>query len=80
MQRFTNIAAVLLFIALTLTACAQLTGANSEWSTLIDGNSGLDNFNRIGDANWRAQDGAIVADKGRGGYLVSKNSDRKSVV
>ncbi len=29
---------------------------------------------RVGDANWRAQDGAIVADKGKGGFLVSKNS------
>ena len=74
MPRLTRITALLLFIALTLTACAQLSGGNSEWTTLIDGNSGLDNFNRIGDANWRAQDGAIVADKGRGGYLVSKNS------
>src|SRR5207247_1655474 len=27
-----------------------------------------------GDANWRAEDGAIVADKGKGGFLVSKNS------
>ena len=74
MPRLTHITALLLFIALTLSACAQLSGGNSEWTTLIDGNSGLDNFNRIGDANWRAQDGAIVADKGRGGYLVSKNS------
>jgi len=31
----------------------------------------LDNWNRIGDANWRAEDGAIVADKGKGGHLVS---------
>ena len=74
MPRLTRITALLLFTALTLTGCAQLSGGNSEWTTLIDGNSGLDNFNRIGDANWRAQDGAIVADKGRGGYLVSKNS------
>jgi hypothetical protein len=42
--------------------------------TLIDGDKGLENFARIGDANWRAQDSAIVADKGKGGYLVSKHS------
>jgi hypothetical protein len=42
--------------------------------TLIDGERGLENFNRIGDANWRAEGGAIVADKGKGGHLVSKNS------
>ena len=28
----------------------------------------------MGDANWRAQDGAIVADQGKGGFLVTKNS------
>ena len=44
------------------------------WVTLIDGERGLENFNQVGDANWRAEGGAIVADKGRGGsYLVSKN-------
>jgi hypothetical protein len=34
----------------------------------------LDNWDRVGDANWRAEDNAIVADKGKGGFLVSKNS------
>jgi hypothetical protein len=38
------------------------------------GEKGLENFNRVGDANWRTQDGAIVADKGKGGFLVSKNT------
>jgi hypothetical protein len=44
------------------------------WTTLIDGDKGLENWNRAGDANWRAEDGAIVADKGKGGFLVSKNA------
>jgi len=44
------------------------------WITLIDGTAGLDNWDRIGDANWRAEDGAIVADRGTGGFLVSKSS------
>jgi hypothetical protein len=44
------------------------------WTTLIDGTKGLENFDRAGDANWRAEDGAIVADNGKGGFLVSKNS------
>ena len=35
----------------------------SGWTTLIDGDKGLDNFQRVGDANWRAEGGAIVADK-----------------
>ncbi len=43
---------------------------------LIEGEKGLDNFNRSGNANWRAESGAIVADKGTGNdnYLISKNS------
>ena len=36
--------------------------SDEGWVTLIDGTTGLDNWNRIGDANWRAEDGAIVAD------------------
>jgi hypothetical protein len=37
------------------------------------GEAGLDNFTRDGDANWRAQGGALVADKGNGGF-VSKQA------
>ena len=73
MKRISIITMGLLVVALTLFGCA--TGLNSlGWVTLIDGATGLDNFNRIGDANWRAEGGAIVADKGKGGYLVSKKS------
>jgi hypothetical protein len=57
--------------AVALAGCAS-TGADAGWTTLIDGDKGLDNFNRIGDANWRAEGGAIVADQGKGGYLVTK--------
>ena len=46
----------------------------SGWVTLIDGDKGLENFDRVGDANWRAEGGAIVADKGKGGFLVTKKS------
>ena len=44
------------------------------WTTLINGEEGLDNWHRVGDANWRAEDGAIVAYRGKGGFLVSKGS------
>jgi hypothetical protein len=62
--------------ALLLAACSSMPAwvPGSGWTTLIDGEKGLENFNRIGDANWRAEGGAIVADKGKGGFLVSKNS------
>jgi hypothetical protein len=59
-----------------LVGCAQLSGRDRGWTTLIDGTRGLENFDRVGEANWRAEDGAIVADKGKGGHLVSKNSYR----
>jgi Domain of Unknown Function (DUF1080) len=65
----------MLIVGLTLAGCASMSSSPGDmgWVTLIDGATGLDNWNRIGDANWRAEDGAIVADKGKGGYLVSKN-------
>jgi Domain of Unknown Function (DUF1080) len=59
---------------LAAAALAQLASAPQEagWVTLIDGDKGLDNWDRLGDANWRAESGGIVADKGKGGFLVSK--------
>ncbi len=72
MKRFSVVITALLLVALTVFGCA--TKSDSGWVTLIDGEKGLENFNRIGDANWRAEGGAIVADKGKGGHLVSKNS------
>ncbi|MDQ6882293.1 MAG: DUF1080 domain-containing protein [Pseudomonadota bacterium] len=53
-----------------------MPGMGGGWTSLIDGNSGLENFDRVGTAAWRAQDGAIVADSGVEGYLVSKKSYR----
>ena len=76
MKRLSVITMGLLVVGSTVLGCAQMSGSQAGWTTLIDGNSGLDNWNRIGDANWKAQDGAIVADGGKGGFLVSKNSYR----
>jgi Domain of Unknown Function (DUF1080) len=41
------------------------------WITLFDGKD-LDNWNPIGTANWRLEDGAVIADNGNG-FLVSKD-------
>src|SRR5574341_247114 len=65
--------------ALVLAACDSMPSMpswmpGSGWTTLIDGEKGMENFDRDGDANWRAEGGAIMADKGKGGFLVSKNS------
>jgi len=74
MKRLSVITAGLLVVAFGVFGCSYMPWSDSGWTTLIDGSSGLGNFNPIGDANWRAENGAIVADKGKGGYLVSKNS------
>jgi Domain of Unknown Function (DUF1080) len=76
MMRSSVIVMRLLVVGLTVLGGAYLSFGQSSagWTTLIDGAKGLENWDRVGDANWRAEDGAIVADKGKGGFLVSKNS------
>jgi hypothetical protein len=74
MNRKTFVAAALLSAGIGLAACTSMGTMGSGWETLIDGASGLDNFTRMGDANWRAEGGAIVADKGKGGFLLTKKS------
>jgi len=76
MKRLSAVTAGLV-IAFSVFGCSYMPGqSDAGWVVLIDGTAGLENFNPIGEANWRAEDGAIVADKGKGGYLVSKNSYR----
>src|SRR5262245_20818121 len=70
---------VALALGFTVIGCSEMPSmpswmAGSGWVTLIDGEKGMENFTRVGDANWRAQDGAITADKGKGGFLLSNNS------
>lgn len=75
MKYLSRMACALLVSAMVTAGCAT-GGGGGGWITLIDGESGMENFDRIGDANWRAEDGAIVADNGKGGHLVSKGSYR----
>jgi len=72
MKNLSAVSTALLVIALTAFGCASPGGPG--WETLIDGDNGLDNFNQIGNADWRAEGGAIVATRGKGGYLVSKKA------
>ena len=67
-----RVALAFVAIALTVGGCAS-SPEDSRWITLMDGGRGLENFNRVGNANWRAEDGAIVADRGNG-FLVTKES------
>lgn len=74
MKRLFLRAATLLIVAASLAGCAYnpLPGVLGGWTTLVDGTS-LDQWNQIGNANWRVEEGAVLADKGVG-FLVSKNS------
>jgi hypothetical protein len=58
---------------LGLGGCASLGGG---WTTLVDGNKGMENFTQTGEADWAARDGAIQATQGgkTPSYLVSKAS------
>ncbi len=66
----------LLVVAFTFAGCS-LGLFSTGWVTLIDGGTGLENWNRIGGANWRAEGGAIVADQSTtkgSSFLVTKSS------
>jgi len=63
------VAGLIVFAAASsLTLVAQ---AQRGWTTLFDGKN-IDAFNKVGDANWAIADGVLQADKGMGGYLVTK--------
>src|SRR5437879_7889007 len=63
MNRLSVIMVGLLVIGLTVQGCAYMPFGQSDagWTTLIDGATGLDNWNRVGDANWRAEGGITDA-------------------
>jgi hypothetical protein len=59
---------------LALGGCAQMQEmmhGGSEWRNLLA--NGVAGFNKVGDANWRMADGALVADKGVG-FLVTRET------
>lgn len=73
MKRIAWIAAASAVAALA--GCSQMEtmmGGSGGWETLFDGKS-YANFEPVGDANWRIENGLLVADKGQG-YLLTKKS------
>jgi len=75
MKRFYAAAIGLLAIVLNLAGCATQPSSEAGWVTIFDGTN-LNNFVRIGDANWRLDDGLLLADLGgkESSYLVTKAS------
>ena len=72
-------ATVSILAVLLLAACstAPIAPTGPGWVTLIDGESGLQNWNRTGDGNWRATGGAIQIDgktNKDAAFLYSKDS------
>ena len=75
MKRLSALAAALLLVATAaLSASYKASGQSHDgWIVLFDGKN-LDHFSPIGDANWRIEDGVLVADKAsKISYLVSKD-------
>lgn len=80
MKRLFASTAALLLVALTAFGCATQGPPGTGWITLLDGTAAsMNNWYQSGDpANWRSEDGLIVADKGGKGssHLVTKDSYR----
>ena len=64
-----------LCLAALLGACAS-PGGGDNWTTLIDGTKGLENFDVVGQANWSAAEGAVHASAGTppARFLVTRTS------
>ena len=78
MNRLIRISLGLLVAGSTLFGCATqpASTADAGWITLFDSTSNLNAFTRLGDANWRLQDGLLQADMGgkTPSYLVTKQT------
>ena len=76
MRNKSTSAAVLLAITLVVSGCGHYL-QHSGWVTLIDGDTGMSNWDVTGGGNWRAEGGSIQADKSTtkgASILVSKKS------
>jgi len=71
MKHWATIASACLIGLFAYTPAMAQSG--SGWTQVFDGKT-MDGWEKTGEANWRIEDGALVADQGKGGHLVSKNS------
>ncbi|HEX4411896.1 MAG TPA: DUF1080 domain-containing protein [Xanthobacteraceae bacterium] len=72
MKRWGVVIIALLVCGIGLRHHSRQAHAQAAWVTLFDGKT-MTNWNQIGTANWRIEDGALVADNGNG-FLVSKDT------
>lgn len=76
MSRGTALASALALVVAVAAAPAVHAQDGPGWTVLLDGTS-LDGWNKVGETNWRVEDGAVVADKRTSkdpAYLVSKDA------
>ena len=81
MKRLIAIVTASLVVTLTVSGCANYSPGQG-WVTLIDGNAGMENWNVTGSAaNWRAEGGAIQADKtaGKGASVLASKRSFKDI-
>lgn len=72
MKRLSAIATALAVIGVTTFWHDASSQTAPDWTQLFDGKT-LGDWTNTGEANWRVEDGSIVADNGKGSHLVSKN-------
>ncbi len=72
MTRLSAITTALALVGAATFSHGALAQTGTGWTQLFDGKS-LDGWSPTGEANWRVEDGAIVADKGKGGFLLTKD-------
>src|SRR5262245_43377571 len=81
MKRLLAICAGLLLIGCDSMPSMPSWMPGSGWVTLLDGDKGMENFTKVGDGNWRAEGGAIVADKAKdNSFLLTKKSYKDVVI
>lgn len=74
MARLTRLSPLAGFALVAALAGCASQNPGATWTKLVDGTNGLDNFVRVGEANWSASDGAIQASQGGKdpAYLVTR--------
>ena len=73
MRRLVTAAAGIFILGMSVIYSPHVDAQGTDgWIVLFDGRN-LENWNPIGDANWKLEDGVVVATKGNG-FLVSKSA------